>query len=70
MKKKYSPLPDYAKYTTIGITMAVIIGGGVFAGWGMDKWIITGFPLFTVLFSLGSVALAIYMVIRDLIKKK
>jgi hypothetical protein len=69
-KNPRNPLPDYAKYSGIAITMAVVITGGIVGGWALDKWIPIGFPLFTLLFSLGSVMLAIYIVIRDLLKKK
>jgi len=71
MKKKLNkPLPDYAKYSTIGLTMALIITAGVTAGYFLDQWIVTGFPLFIVIFSIGSVSLAIYYVVRDLLKPK
>jgi hypothetical protein len=49
--------------------MAAIIGIFTFGGYHLDKWI--GWtPLFTILFSLGGVAIAIYVSIKDVIKKK
>jgi len=50
--------------------MIVIIVAGVFGGWKIDCWTGMKFPLFTVLLSLFSVALAIYLAVKDLIKFK
>lgn len=51
------------------MTMAVVITGGIVAGVFLDRWAVTGFPLFTVIFSLGAVCLAIYIVIREFLKR-
>lgn len=49
--------------------MAIIIGGGVFLGkWLDDKYHIDSHA-FTLTFAISSVALAMYMVIKDLLKK-
>jgi hypothetical protein len=50
--------------------MIAIIGLGVWGGIELDKKRNKDFPLFTVIFSLLSVFLAIYYTIRDLIKMK
>ncbi|MCB0806904.1 MAG: AtpZ/AtpI family protein [Bacteroidales bacterium] len=50
--------------------MMVIIFLGIWGGIKLDDWIVTGFPLFTVLMALLSVSAAIYIVIKDLLKKK
>jgi hypothetical protein len=50
--------------------MAVIIAAGAFGGLGLDRWTQLKFPIFTIVLSLGAVVLAIYMVVRDLIKRK
>jgi hypothetical protein len=50
--------------------MAVIIFAGVFGGFKLDKLVNIKFPIFTVLFSLISVGLAIYFAIKDLLKFK
>jgi len=47
-----------------------IIGIGIFGGFKLDQWLKTGFPVFTVLMSVISVASAIYSAIRGLLKKK
>ena len=67
-KKKY--LDNYARYSSIALQMLVIILLGVWGGVKLDEWIDIGFPLFTVLMSIISVFTAIYVVIKDLIKKK
>jgi F0F1-type ATP synthase assembly protein I len=47
--------------------MAIVIGGGVYGGIKLDeKYAVS--PLFTLIFSLLSVGLAIYFVVKDLSK--
>jgi F0F1-type ATP synthase assembly protein I len=48
--------------------MLIIILAGVFGGIKMDEWLKLRFPVFTVVFSILAVILAIYTVTRDLIK--
>lgn len=62
-----TPLQNYARYTSIGLQMLVIIFLGVFGGYKLDLYAKTT-PVFTVLLSLAGVALAIYYVVKDLIK--
>jgi len=50
--------------------MFAIIGLGIFGGVKLDQWLGMGFPVFTVLLSIISVAAAIYTAIKDLIKKQ
>ena len=69
MKKTSNPLNNYAKYSGIAIQMVVIIAGGVVGGYYLDKWIGIRFPVFTLLFSFLSVSLAIYISIKDFLKK-
>lgn len=65
-----SKLTNYAKYTSIGLQMVVIIAGGVFGGFKLDDYLDWKFPLFTVIFSMLAVAIAIYLAIKDFIKTK
>ncbi|MBC8486313.1 MAG: AtpZ/AtpI family protein [Bacteroidetes bacterium] len=67
-KKNY--LNDYAKYSSISLQMLVIILLGVFGGVKLDEWLNLKFPVFTVILSLLSVTIAIYSVVKDLLKKK
>lgn len=62
-------LSDYARYSSIAIQMLVIIAGGIFGGFKLDEYLDFKFPIFTVVFSFVSVALAIYISIKDFIKK-
>ena len=62
-------LNNYAKYSSLGFQMVVIILIGVFGGLKLDKYLAWKIPVFTVVFSLLSVALAIYFAIKDFLKK-
>jgi len=62
-------LNNYARYSSIAIQMAVIIILGVFGGYKLDNWLNTR-PILTVILSLLSVITAIYLVTRDLLKKR
>jgi F0F1-type ATP synthase assembly protein I len=61
-------LNDYARYSSMAVQMLVIILAGVFAGYKLDYWFHTK-PVLTVVLSIGSVALSIYFVTRDLLRK-
>jgi F0F1-type ATP synthase assembly protein I len=65
-RKKKKQLNDYAKYTSLGIEMLVIILAGVFGGYYLDRWADLGFPVFLVVLSLLSVAAAIYHAVKGL----
>ncbi len=69
-KNNKNKLKDYVKYSNIGIQMMLIIILGTFGGFKLDEYLNWGFPLFVILFSLLSVAIAIYISIKDVIKKK
>jgi len=59
----------YMRYATMGTQMLVIIGLGVFGGYKLDKWLEFKVPIFTLLLSLLSVAAAIYLSVKDFLKK-
>lgn len=69
VKKSRPPLESYARYSSLAFQMFAIIGLGIFGGVKLDKWIDTGFPLFTVLLAVLSVAAAIYIAVKDLLRK-
>lgn len=48
--------------------MVAIILLGTFGGFKLDEYLNWGFPVFTVLLSLISVILAIYISVKDLLK--
>ena len=69
-KEKKTPLENYAQYSNLAFQMFAIIGIGIYGGVKLDQWLEMGFPVFTVLLSMLSVAAAIYSAIKDLLKKK
>lgn len=60
---------NYIKYSSIALQMMVIITAGVLGGFKLDQYINTGFPLFTLLFAMIAIAVAIYLAIKDFIKQ-
>lgn len=70
-KQPPKPLNDYAKYSGLAVQMAVIIGGGCYGGVKLDEYFKnTETPIFTIVLSLVSIILAMYVVLKDLIKPK
>lgn len=67
-KKPHKPLSAYAKYSALGIQMAVIIGGGCYGGYKLDEYYKNNTPIFTIILSLVSIAIAMYVVLKDFIK--
>ena len=63
------PLNSYAKYSSLGIQMVLIIGGGCYAGYKLDEYFKnTETPIYTIILSLVSIGLAMYVVLKDFIK--
>ncbi len=67
---KKRPFDNFIRYSGISSQMLVIILVGVYGGIKLDKLVQIDFPVFTVLLSLGSVALAIYYAVKDFIRNK
>ena len=61
-------LPEYARYTGIGVQMIVIILVTVWGGMKLDKLFGLETPVFTIILSLLGVFTAIYTVVKDFIK--
>jgi len=57
------------RYATMGTQMLVIIALGTFGGYALDKWLQFKFPVFTIVLSLFSIAAALYLSIKDFLKK-
>jgi F0F1-type ATP synthase assembly protein I len=66
---KKQGLNSYVRYSGMAFQMAAIILLGMFGGYKLDRWLNLS-PLFTVVLSLSSVIIAIYVVTKDLLKKK
>ncbi|WP_411029434.1 AtpZ/AtpI family protein [Spongiimicrobium sp. 3-5] len=62
---KKNPLNAYAKFSGIAIQMIVIIGLGSWGGVKLDEKYPNEYHIFTLICSLASVAIATYMVIRQ-----
>lgn len=60
---------NYIKYSNIAFQMAAIIGLGVFGGVKIDQYLGWKFPVFTLVLTLFSLSIAIYISIRDFLKK-
>jgi len=56
------------KYLNIPFQMLIVIGLGVFGGVQLDKIILLEFPVFTLILTVLSVVVAIYIVIKGLLK--
>ncbi len=56
------------RYTAMTTQMAVIILLAVLGGKKLDAWYPRDFPLFTLITSIAGVVVAIYFVIKDLIR--
>ena len=67
-KQPSKPLNAYAKYSSLGIQMAMIIGGGCYGGYKLDEYYKNTNSVFTIILSLLSIGLAMYVVLKDIIK--
>jgi len=66
-KKEKNKLKAYAKYSNIAFQMIAIILIGTFGGLKLDEFLNWGIPVFTILFSILSVFIAIYISIKDVL---
>lgn len=69
-EKTVKSISNYARYSNMAFQMIAILLIGVFGGIKLDHWLKLKFPVFTVVFSVLATGLAIYYVIKDLLKKK
>lgn len=67
--KKESPIHQYAVFSNLAFEMGAVIVLGVFGGVKLDK-LLNISPLFTILCSLASIAVSMFLVIRSLTKPK
>jgi len=63
------PFSNYAKYSGLAFQMGAVIAVAVWGGVKLDKLMETNKPVFTVILSLLGVFTAIYVAIKDFIKK-
>ncbi len=67
-KNKTDNYNKILKYLNIPFEMLVIIGLGTWGGIQLDRVFATKFPIFSVILIFLSIALAIYYVVKDLLK--
>ena len=60
----------YLKYSTMAFQMLAVIGLGCWGGDKLDKMYQNTTPVFTIVLSLVSIFVAMYLAIKDLIKPK
>jgi len=65
--KKSKPLNNYVKFSGMAIQMGVTIALGAWGGSKLDEIVNPDSKIFTILFSLLSIGIAMYLVIRDVI---
>ena len=59
-------LDNWVRYSTLGIEMAVIIGGAVWGGVAIDRHREATFPLFTLIFSALGLTIAMVRLVKGL----
>ena len=69
-KKIKNNLDAYAKYSFIAFQMIAIIAGGSYGGVLLDKKFDINNNIFTIILTLFSVFIAMYVVIKQVIKNK
>lgn len=60
-------LRKYGHYSGMAFQMLIIIAGGTYGGIKLDQWLSIS-PLFTIICSLGSIAISIYIVYKSIKK--
>lgn len=66
-EKQRKQLNVYARYSGIAIQMLVIIAIGSFAGVKLDELFPNNYNIYTIVLSLASVLIAMYIVIKRII---
>lgn len=67
-KKPSSSLNQYVRFSGVAVQMAVIIGVSAWGGRKLDEYLNLKKPYITIVCSLLGVALALYLIIREVIK--
>ena len=68
-KNKKKQLNSYIKYSSLTTQMAVIIAAGAFFGDYLDEKNYSDIPIYTIIFSLLSIFLALYYVLKKIINQ-
>ena len=65
VSKRNKAAHTYMRLSGIGFQMAAIIGLGAYGGWWGDQRTGWAFPVFTLVGSLGGVAIAMYILFKE-----
>ncbi|MDD4645392.1 MAG: AtpZ/AtpI family protein [Bacteroidales bacterium] len=65
LDKEKKALRDYARYSNLAFKLISIVLLPFIIGWQLDKWINTGFPLFTLIFSIGGLSAMLYILVKE-----
>tara|TARA_B110000285_G_C14799177_1_gene456606 strand:+ start:117 stop:341 length:225 start_codon:yes stop_codon:yes gene_type:complete len=65
--KKKSSGNKFVKFSSLGIQMIVLIGGGAWGGQLLDNKMHNEKPIFTIIFSLLGIFASLYFVIKEAI---
>jgi F0F1-type ATP synthase assembly protein I len=68
LDKEKRSLREYTRYTSLGYQLVAVVLAAFFIGHLLDKWISTGFPIFTLIFSVGGLATMLYLLLKGLMK--
>ena len=68
--KEKNYLRNYAKYSGLAFEMLGIIFLGTFAGKKIDEKTTSDFPIWTLILSIFSIGVALYVVIRSVLNNK
>jgi F0F1-type ATP synthase assembly protein I len=69
LKEGLSSSREFIKYSNIAIRMIIIILAGVFAGLKLDEYLEMKTSIFTLIFSIVAVVMAMYVIIREISSK-
>lgn len=67
---KKKPLNQYAQYAGMGFTMAAVMLLMIWGGVKLDKHFGNNKPVFTIILTLLSIPVSLYLSLKDLLKKK
>lgn len=68
MTKEKKSGSKFVKFSSLGIQMIALIGGGAWGGQLLDNKMQNEKPIFTIVFSLLGIFASLYFVIREAIK--
>jgi len=68
VQKKKERLNTYARFSGVGFQMLATIGIGVWGGTKLDEAYPNDYQIFTIICSLASIGVALYLVIKQVTK--